>query len=100
MPRMYQVLQTNLPVKVADANIQVNLSSEIQKKDLLEKVHSGLMEYLKKELSNFTIELKIEISDDADKQNIIYTSTDKFKYLSEQNPMLESLKKKFNLDLE
>jgi len=51
-------------------------------------------------LNNFSIELTIEITEDIKTENLIYTESDKFKYLSEKNPELESLKKKFNLDFE
>lgn len=100
MPRMYQVLTNHIPIKINDAQIQVQLASESQKKILIEKIQADLLGFLKEELSNFDIELKSEVVEELKKKNLIYTANDKFKYLAEQNPKLESLKKIFNLDFE
>jgi len=97
---MYQVLISHIPKKISETQIQIQLNSESQRKDLQEKIQSSLLGFLKDELNNFSIELTIEITEDIKTENLIYTESDKFKYLSEKNPELESLKKKFNLDFE
>ena len=65
-----------------------------------EKIQTALLGFLKEELNNYSINLAIEITEKLETEDLIYTESDKFKYLSEKNPELELLKKKFNLDFE
>jgi DNA polymerase-3 subunit gamma/tau len=58
-----------------------------------------LLEYLRKSLRNFSIELQAEIAPQEAKK-MIYTSQEKFKYLAEKHPVLQDLKAKLGLDLE
>jgi DNA polymerase-3 subunit gamma/tau len=97
---MSQVLHNHIPEKLSNHQIRVQLDSESQKKELAEKIQLGLMGFLKEELSNYSIELQIEVAEEIESKNLIYTATDKYKYLAEQNPALESLKKNFSLDFE
>ncbi len=100
MPRLYQVLQNHIPVKVTETSLQLQLDSESQKKDLMEKNNSELMKFLMKELNNYSFEIKFKVAESVKSEDLIYTETDKFKYLLEQNQELDTLKKKFNLDFE
>jgi len=99
-PRMYQVLISHIPEKTSETQIQIQLNSESQRKDMQEKIQSELLGFLKEELNNYSINLTVGITEEIKTENLIYTEKDKFKYLSEKNPELESLKKKFNLDFE
>jgi DNA polymerase-3 subunit gamma/tau len=58
-----------------------------------------LLEYLRKNLNNFSIELQAEIAPQEAKK-MIYTSQEKFRYLAEKHPVLQDLKTKLGLDLE
>lgn len=100
MPRMYPVLQSNIPTKNSDNVIQVYLNNESQKKEFIEKINSKLMEFLFTELNNNTIELKIEVSEHVANKDLIYTQKDKYNYLVEKNKVLNILKDNFNLDFE
>ncbi|MDA3890990.1 MAG: hypothetical protein PF517_04925 [Salinivirgaceae bacterium] len=100
LPRMYQVFQNHIPIKIDDNKLMIQLDSDSQKKDFIERIHSDLMRFLKEELSNYSIELTVDLLKEIQNENLIYTATDKFKYLSELNPEIESLKKKFNLDFD
>lgn len=100
LPRMYQVLISHIPEIISETQIQIQLSSESQKKDMQEKIQAALLGFLKEELNNYSINLVIKITEDLKTKDLIYTESDKFKYLSEKNPELEMLKKKFNLDFE
>lgn len=100
LPRMYQVFQNHIPKKTEGNKLTLSLDSEGQRKDFMERIHSDAMKFLKEQLNNYSIELNIDILEQIESKNLIYTATDKFKYLSEINPELEELKKKFNLDFE
>lgn len=100
MPRMYQVLLNHIPSKISENKIQVNLNNESQKKELIEKVNPKLMEFLIKELNNYSIELKLDVLEQVEDKNLIYTQTDKYNFLANKNKTLNILKDKFNLDFD
>lgn len=99
-PRMFQLLKTHLPELQPENKIILNVASEGQKLDLYERLESDLMTFLKKNLKNHTLELNVSVLKENKKPNVVYTATDKFKYLAEQNELLNKLKQQFNLDLE
>ena len=61
---------------------------------------TNLLTYLRKNLSNFKIDLKVEVNVTQKDDNNPYTPSEKFKKLAEINPMLNELKKKFDLEIE
>lgn len=100
MPRMFQVLLTNIPIKISDNKICAQLSNESQKKELVEKVNPKLMKFLMENLNNYSIELKLEVLKETSTKNAIYTASDKFNYLADKNSALNIFKQSFNLDFE
>ncbi|RXQ88485.1 DNA polymerase III subunit gamma/tau [Ancylomarina salipaludis] len=81
-----------------DGQLVVKVSNQIQEDDIL-AVKNEMVNYLKRELQNSTINFITEVTETATKKRL-YTDTDKFKYLCEKNPVLEQLKQKFSLDFE
>lgn len=55
--------------------------------------------YLRKELSNYSIQLNLKMTEAEDKANL-YTATDRYKRLSEKNPAINTFRQKFDLDIE
>jgi DNA polymerase-3 subunit gamma/tau len=67
------------------------------KNDLLyEKL--DLMNFIRKKLKNYDIELIIHV-DEQQEQKFVYTSQEKYEFLANKNTTLAVLKKEFNLDL-
>jgi len=62
------------------------------------KGKSNLIKYLRQELNNFKIDIKITVNESATKE-YIYTSQEKYQALKKKNPHIELLKKTFKLDL-
>jgi len=58
------------------------------------------MYFLRKELKNNEIDLKLIITELEEENNKLYTAEDKYKYLLSKNENLGKLKQEFNLDLE
>tara|TARA_R110001583_G_scaffold47611_3_gene149082 strand:- start:3375 stop:5141 length:1767 start_codon:yes stop_codon:yes gene_type:complete len=81
-----------------DGQLVVKVSNQIQVDDT-SVVKNEMVNYLKRELQNSTIDFIIEITQTVTK-NRLYTDTDRFKYLCDKNPLLEQLKQKFSLDFE
>ncbi|MGE4287685.1 MAG: hypothetical protein AB7E36_03270 [Salinivirgaceae bacterium] len=97
---MYQVLKTHLPEKKSEHQLRVRLDNVSQQKDFMEKVHSRLTAYLKKQLKNSSIVLDVEVVEELSNQQLVYTAADKYNYLAEKNELLHKLKQNFNLDFE
>lgn len=99
-PRMFQLLKNHLPKLLPEYKIVLNVASAGQKKDFHERLENDLIKYLKENLNNYRLVLSVTVDKAKTKPNVVYTATDKFKYLSDQNNLLNKLKQQFNLDLE
>ncbi len=82
-----------------------NVVLEFGNSSLLEEFEHSFQQrakyYLRQNLKNDFIELELKISEQAKTNtNILYTPQDKFKYLTEKNPLLEKFRQDFNLDYE
>ena len=64
----------------------------------VERQKVELLQFIRKELNNFDIELDITVNETMDKQ-FAYTAIEKYAKLKEKNPAIESLKKSFNLEI-
>lgn len=64
----------------------------------VERQKVELLQFIRKELNNFDIELDITVNETMDKQ-FAYTAVEKYAKLKEKNPAIESLKKSFNLEI-
>ncbi len=100
MPRMHQVLLTHLPQKINETAISIKLENASQHKDFMEKIHSRLSSFLKTELELNQLEIYVEVAEEIIPQNLIYTNSDKYNFLAEQNELVHKLRKTFNLDFD
>ncbi len=100
MPRLYQVLKSNLPKLKDNYIMHLQVDNELQKKDIEDRVYSKITGWLKNELNNYQIQLIVNVASTQQKKKMVYTATDKFNYLAEQNENLLLLKKNFGLDFE
>lgn len=100
MPRIFQMLKAQDPIIEDDFTIKLVLNNQSQERVLMEKAYNKLMVHLKSKLNNGAIQLKIEIGATESKTNMVYTTSDKFKYLADMNDKLNTLKQKFGLDFE
>jgi DNA polymerase-3 subunit gamma/tau len=64
----------------------------------IERAQSGLLDYLKEKLNNYSIQLKISVSEEVAKQ-YAFTPEEKYEKLKSKNPSIELLRSKFDLDL-
>ena len=96
---LYVTLSRRHPEKIDNTLIGFIVDNKVQEQDI-EKEKPVMMEYIRKELNNFHVQLNLAQTTDENNQQILYTSRDKFKKLAEKNPHLLTLKQRFNLDLE
>lgn len=88
----------NKPVLLSDSQIEVPVYNPGQQDELLNN-SMEILSYLRSHLRNTHIQMSIRILETNENQKA-YTSTDKFKLLSDINPTLLKLKDEFNLSIE
>ncbi len=88
----------NVPVINDDFSITFTVDSSAVEKDMNE-IKTALLSYLRKNLSNYKINLNVVV-DIATVNENPYTPSEKFKKLAEKNPLLNDLKQKFDLEID
>jgi DNA polymerase-3 subunit gamma/tau len=89
---------SNFTPKLKDNNnIEVYVSNTSQKEIAISRL-SFIKTYLSKKLSNDNIQINLEVSELDEKNKKPYTNSEKFKEMVNQNPNLEDLRSKFDLD--
>ena len=77
--------------------ICLELPNESMKVDM-EAAQSGLLQYMYREMENFSIEMKITVNEQASKRHA-FTPQDKYEKLKEINPLIDKLRVSFDLEL-
>lgn len=93
---MVALLQLDLPRLKNRVEIHYAVPNDTNRVEL-EKNSNELMAYLRDQLSNDALTLKIHLEVKEEKK-FVYTNEDKYHALAEKNPALELFKKKFNLE--
>ena len=96
---LYTTLTRSSPILKNDFNVDFHLDSKVQKMDL-QKETPFLLEYLKKELNNGSIQIHLHVSELENQKISQFTSRERFFQMAEKNPDLHLFKKEFDLDLE
>lgn len=90
-------LSSDKPKIVDETQICIELPNGTMKKEI-EREQFQLLKYLRKELNNYSIELKISVNEEIAKK-FAYTPEEKYQKLKEINPAIDLLRKEFDLDL-
>ena len=96
---LHTTLTKSSPILKNDFNIDFRLDSEVQKMDL-QKETPHLLEHLRKELNNGSIQIHLHVSEMEDQKISQFTSRERFFQMAEKNPDLHLFKEEFDLDLE
>jgi len=95
-PRLHAIFSSGIPEIKENYVLEMSLQNSLQEQAINE-VKDGFINYLRKQLRNGKIDVVTKI--DATKGSaVIYTDTDKYNYLNQQNPNLDIFKKDLNLD--
>jgi DNA polymerase-3 subunit gamma/tau len=95
---IFTIITANTPVLLDDFIIELLIENKIQE-DLLSSEKVDLLNYLRVEMKNFSIDLQTRYMEQTQKKRL-YTSSDKYQHMLEKNPNLEEFKRRFNLDLD
>ncbi|UOB17231.1 DNA polymerase III subunit gamma/tau [Abyssalbus ytuae] len=90
-------LHTDIPKLKNKNTIWIELPNDTMKKEV-ERDQYPLMEFLKKKLNNYHISLLITVNE-ATEQKYAFTPQEKYEKLREMNPLIEKLRKDFDLEL-
>jgi len=90
-------LNSDIPKLLKDHKIWIELPNDTMKKEI-ERSQSGVLNFLKKELNNYAISLKITVSEEVAKQ-FAFTPEEKYEKLREKNPNVDLLRSKLDLDI-
>lgn len=95
---IFTIMTSNPPRLLSNYLIELDIENKLQE-DLLNGEKVGLLNYLRTELNNYSIDLQTKLLEQIQKKRL-YTSQEKYQYMLEKNPKLDDFKKRFNLDLD
>ena len=64
----------------------------------VERAKFELLGFLREKLQNYDVDLSIEVNETAVKR-YAYTAREKFEKLNEKNPLMDTLRKEFDLEI-
>jgi len=95
---IFTIMTSYPPRLLPDFVIELDIENKIQE-DLLHTEKVELLNFLRTELKNFSIDLQTKLLEQIQKKRL-YTSNEKYQHMLEKNPNLEEFRKRFNLDLD
>ncbi|MBM3401055.1 MAG: DNA polymerase III subunit gamma/tau [Bacteroidetes bacterium] len=95
---IFTIMTSNPPRLLSNYLIELDIENKLQE-DLLNVEKVGLLNYLRTELNNYSVDLQTKLLEQIQKKRL-YTSQEKYQYMLEKNPKLDDFKKRFNLDLD
>ena len=93
---LHNIFERHLPKKNENELIIEVIS--LSEKSEIEEIKTDLLEFLKQELQNDFIIIKINVSKEETK-NMLHSKEDKYKYIVEQNNKFQILQKELNLNI-
>ncbi len=95
--QLYATL-TSSKISFNSPTILIELNNEVQR-EMLTAIKQDMLDEIRTILKNKQAQLEIKVLETVDSIKA-YKPMDKFKLMSEKNPMLLELKKRFDLDIE
>ncbi|GMN11849.1 hypothetical protein MTsPCn9_11830 [Croceitalea sp. MTPC9] len=90
-------LNADIPKLKNGNTIWIELPNSTMKKEV-EREQSLMLNYLKENLNNYSISLQITVNEETSKK-FVFTPEEKYQKLKEKNPVIDLLRKEFDLDL-
>jgi DNA polymerase-3 subunit gamma/tau len=100
-PRMAVTLKNTNPSLQDATRVVITLNNRDQLGDFLANTKHSLEVFLQRELQNDLIAIDAGLDETVNQTQVrLYTSEEKFKYLSNKNPLLNKLRQNLNLEIE
>ena len=90
------IMSADIP-KIIKSNISVTLPNKLMQSKLTSH-KPKLLKFVREKLDNYSIDLLIEVNETANKK-FAYTPQERYEKLKEKNPLIDELRKKFDLDI-
>ncbi|WP_046745815.1 DNA polymerase III subunit gamma/tau [Kordia zhangzhouensis] len=94
---MASLLATDVPKLKKQTVIWLELPNETMRIEI-ERAQYPLLEYIRSELNNYDVSLEIDVNETTEKK-YIFGARDKYERLREINPLVERLRKDFDLEI-
>lgn len=91
------LLKISTPVLVDETTVHFNVPSDLNKVEL-EREFTEFVPYLRSSIKNYELSVHV-IVDEQTEKNFIYTADEKYERLKEINPVIDLLRKEFDLDI-
>lgn len=95
----YNAMIKREPKREADDKYIMEVDNQVQI-DYIQPALSDLLDFVRRDLKNFSIMIRLEITNNPEQEVKYQTGKDKFAALARKNPNLHTLKNTFNLDIE
>jgi len=99
METFYQALIKRDPLVLSDEQYVLVVDNQVQI-DYIQPLLTDFISFLREKVNNFSLEVKLQISDNPDEEVKYLTGKDKFSAMARKNPNLHVLKSLFNLDID
>ena len=96
---LFTAMTTRDPNLGADNLIEHFVDNNVQK-EFFQKNETDVMTFLRQELNNWSIIIKVDIGSEESGDKKLYSGQDKFKDMAERNPHLKTLQQRFKLDID
>jgi DNA polymerase-3 subunit gamma/tau len=90
------IMNADIP-KIIESNISITLPNKLMQSKLTSH-KPKLLKFVREKLDNYSIDLIIEVNEIANKK-FAYTPQERYEKLKEKNPIIEELRRKFDLDI-
>ncbi len=95
-PRLHAIFSQSVPEIKDNYVLEMSLQNSMQN-DAINEVKAGFVNYVRQQLHNGKIEVVTKVAESGNSV-FVYTDSDKYKYLAQQNENLDVLKKDLNLE--
>ena len=95
----YNTMIKREPKREGEDKYVMEVDNQVQI-DYIQPTLSDLLDFIRRDLKNFSIMIRLEITNTPEQEVKYQTGKDKFAALARKNPNLHTLKNTFNLDIE
>ncbi len=99
METFHHALIKRDPLVINDELYAIVVDNQVQV-DYIQPLLGDFISFLRDKVNNFSLEVKLQISDNPDEEVKYLTGKDKFAAMARKNPNLHVLKSLFNLDID
>jgi DNA polymerase-3 subunit gamma/tau len=96
--QLFTTLTMNLPDIISEDKLELVIHNQAQE-NLMAEEKSALMDYLRKKLNNYYLQLNTRLVEEAGSQEA-YTIKEKYQKMVEKNPDLEEFRRQLGLELD